>query len=151
MYASTSSTVSKVTIIRLLLVLSSCKPEKVPSTVSTNLKSRSLRARSKIQHSAIAKHFSTFSRDTTGNSSIYFPTLSVLAPPVEEAGRVPLLSIEYIKMALQVISDQDCYLTINLKGTLLNEHIRKEIANNKYMYYGENKIAIMNGMIGSIN
>ena len=64
------------------------------------------------------------------------------------SNHLPLLSIQYHEVALQVVSDQDCYLTVNLKGTILNEHIRKEIANNKYMYYGKNKILIMRGMIG---
>lgn len=64
---------------------------------------------------------------------------------------LPLQSIQYHEVALQVVSDQDCYLTVNLKGTILNdERIRKEIVHNKYMYYGKNKIAIMNGMIGSM-
>lgn len=64
------------------------------------------------------------------------------------SNHLPLLSIQYHEVALQVVSDQDCYLTINLKGTILNEHIRKEVANYKYMYYGKDKIIIMRGMIG---
>ena len=61
---------------------------------------------------------------------------------------LPLLSIQYHQVALQVISDQDCYLTINLKGTILKDDIRREIADYKYMYYGKDKIVIMGGMIG---
>ena len=63
------------------------------------------------------------------------------------SNHLPLLSIQYNEVALQVVSDQDCYLTINLKGTILNEHIRKEVANYNYMYYGKDKIIIMRGMI----
>ena len=61
---------------------------------------------------------------------------------------LPLLSIQYHQVALQVISDQECYLTINLKGTILKDDIRREIADYKYMYYGKDKIVIMGGMIG---
>ena len=61
---------------------------------------------------------------------------------------LPLLSIQYHQVALQVVSDQDCYLTINLKGTILNHNIRKEIADYRYMYHGKEKIVIMRGMIG---
>lgn len=61
---------------------------------------------------------------------------------------LPLLSIQYHQVALQLKSDQDCYLTINLKGTILNENIRREVANYKYMYYGKKKLIIMRGMIG---
>ena len=62
------------------------------------------------------------------------------------SNHLPLLSIQYNEVALQVVSDQDCYLTINLKGTILNEHIRKEVANYNYMYNGKD-IIIMRGMI----
>ena len=61
---------------------------------------------------------------------------------------LPLLSIQYHQVALQVVSDQDCYLTINSKGTILNDNIRREIADYKYMYYGKEKIVVMRGMIG---
>ena len=63
------------------------------------------------------------------------------------SNHLPLLSIQYHEVALQVVSDQDCYLTINLKGTILNDHIRREVSNYKYMYYGKDKIIIMRGMI----
>ena len=61
---------------------------------------------------------------------------------------LPLLSIQYHRVVLQVKSDQDIYLTINLKGTILNDHIRNEVANYKYMYHGKEQLIIMGGMIG---
>jgi len=61
---------------------------------------------------------------------------------------IPLLSIQYHRVVLQVKSDQDSYLTINLKGTILNDHIRSEVANYKYMYHGKEQLIIMGGMIG---
>ena len=67
------------------------------------------------------------------------------------SNHLPIVSIQYHQVAIQVMSDQDCNLTINLKGTILNDHIRKEVANYKHMYYGNEKIIIMNGMIGLIN
>ena len=63
------------------------------------------------------------------------------------SNHLPLLSIKYHQVALQVVSDQDCYLTINLKGTILNDHIKRKVANYKYMYYGKDKIIIWCGMI----
>ena len=50
------------------------------------------------------------------------------------SNHLPILSIQYHEVALQVLSDQDCYLNINLKGTILTDHIRKEVANYKHMY-----------------
>ena len=48
------------------------------------------------------------------------------------------------------MSDQDCYLTINLKATILSDNIRKEVVEYKHMYYGNEKVIIMSGMIGSL-
>ena len=63
------------------------------------------------------------------------------------SNHLPLLSIQYHEVGLKLISDQDCYLTINLKGTILNDHIRREVSNYRHMYYGKDKIIIMRGMI----
>jgi len=63
------------------------------------------------------------------------------------SNHLPMVSIQYVKVYLKFISNQNTDLTIKLKGTLLDDELRRKVATEKYMYKGENKLVILRGMI----
>ena len=64
------------------------------------------------------------------------------------SNHLPIVSIQFVRVYLKFISNQNTDLTIKLKGTLLNNELRRKVASDKYMYKGENKLVILRGMIG---
>ena len=65
------------------------------------------------------------------------------------SNHLPIISIPFCKIYLKFISNQDTNLNIKLKGTLLNDELRKEMATGPYKYNGKNNLVIIGGMIAN--
>ena len=64
---------------------------------------------------------------------------------------LPIGSIIFNNVCLRIISDQDCELTINIKGTMLNYYLRGELFKYDFHYLGKEKLVLIKGMIGIRN
>jgi len=65
------------------------------------------------------------------------------------SNHLPIISIRFCNIYLKFISNQYTNLNIKLKGTLLNDELRKEMATGPYKYNGKNNLVIVGGMIGN--
>ena len=59
---------------------------------------------------------------------------------------LPIGSIMFNNVCLRIISDQDCELIINIKGTMLNYYLRGELL-NMISLFRKRKLVLIKGMI----
>jgi hypothetical protein len=65
------------------------------------------------------------------------------------SNHLPIVAIQFSRLYLKIISNKDTDLNFKCTGTLLNNELRVSVACGKYLYYGESKTTILNGLIAN--